>query len=95
MGEKLKQCPFCGSREEKPADHEEGCFIRMYVENLDEMCERNSRLHDRESMIGAWNTRAGCARVPSASRIQVITGCCYTKACELVDYMCGREKDHE
>lgn len=62
----LRECPFCGSHNEKPINHAEDCFIRMYAENVDEMNERKSRLHDRESMLTAWNTRAErmCTKVP-------------------------------
>ena len=54
----LKPCPFCGSREERPINHAEDCFIRMYAENVDEYYYSETLVHDRESMMVAWNTRA-------------------------------------
>lgn len=54
----LKTCPFCGSHNERPIDHAEDCFIRMYAENVDEYYYSQTLVHDRESMKEAWNTRA-------------------------------------
>lgn len=53
----LRECPFCGSYEEKPINHAEDCFIRMYAENVDEYYYSETLIHDRESMKAAWNTR--------------------------------------
>lgn len=54
----LKPFPFCGSCEERPINHAEDCFIRMYAENVDEYYYSETLVHDRESMKEAWNTRA-------------------------------------
>lgn len=54
----LKTCPFCGSCEERPINHAEDCFIRMYAENVDEYYYSETLVHDRESMMVAWNVRA-------------------------------------
>ena len=54
----LRECPFCGSHDEKPINHAEDCFIRMYAENVDEYYYSEMLVHDRESMKEAWNTRA-------------------------------------
>ena len=54
----LRECPFCGSREERPINHAEDCFIRMYAENVDEYYYSETLVHDRESMKEAWNVRA-------------------------------------
>ena len=54
----LRECPFCGSHNEKPINHAEDCFIRMYAENVDEYYYSGTLVHDRESMKEAWNTRA-------------------------------------
>lgn len=54
----FRECPFCGSHNEKPINHAEDCFIRMYAENVDEYYYSETLVHDRESMKEAWNTRA-------------------------------------
>ena len=60
----LKPCPFCGSHNEKPINHAEDCFIRMYAENVDEYYYSETLVHDRESMKAAWNTRAERTCIP-------------------------------
>ena len=53
----LKTCPFCGIRDEIPANHEPGCFMRMYAESVDAICNGEPMPHSSESIRAAWNTR--------------------------------------
>ena len=54
----LKECPFCGSREERPINHAEDCFLRIWAESIDAMYHDEPMPHSSESMKEAWNTRA-------------------------------------
>lgn len=54
----LRECPFCGSRDEIPVNHEPGCFMRMYAESVDAIYRGEPKPHSSESIKAAWNTRA-------------------------------------
>ena len=49
----LKPCPFCGSSSMSAAKHDEGCFIRLYFEDI--LLHRKRSPEEYEK---AWNTRA-------------------------------------
>jgi hypothetical protein len=48
----LKPCPFCGSLSMSAAKHDEGCFIRLYFEDI--LLHRKRSPEEYEK---AWNTR--------------------------------------
>lgn len=74
----LKECPFCGSCEERPIDHAKGCFLRMWAESIDAMYHDEPMPHSVESMRSAWNVRAD--REIGISEFQKITKTSYLTA---------------
>lgn len=94
----LRECPFCGSREERPINHAEDCFIRMYAENVDEYYYSETLVHDRESMMVAWNTRAErtCHYFPDSMQVafdendeEIETGEAFSDGCDYTCSACG------
>lgn len=71
MTDKPNECPLCGSMSNLPWEHEEDCWIRMWLDQYedwftngfngefdrDRALEHKFDRHSNDDMLAAWNTR--------------------------------------